>query len=471
MQFSTVQASTVQASTVQASTMLHQMCHDLLAGPDVKALCKVRGFPSEASASLGILETLFLSSQGLSDSFATLDAKEVALLHLLKNSNKAVDVSFFASAYGDKSTYGTFNQRYQDCFAKVKQRLVRSGVLLMGEVSSSSRTKKKSRLERCRFALPTDFHPYLPRLIQSSQQFEGDGNWRANVVRDQMIADLRPSKHVKAKSVFKIEAGELLLHDKPFRASKLIVWQQESWRQAMGTKKIGRQDSFLKQPDEAVLSILADLPAEAWIDAEQLAEPLAIFCGRKLDVTVVCETGWEYGLLSKRKAQSKNWVRLAPPPSPVPPQDCLTDSEQENGVVADLTTVPFEMLEQVAAISDLKAGPEKAKLLLTPNFFKLGRSNDGQLASGTICWLLEQTRSFAEASVRLSERRGKTILHENVYVAKVSDLSLQVAIKKALGPNFVVLKNDFVAFPHGLLGDVQRVVKKSGHVIKEVSVE
>jgi hypothetical protein len=50
-------------------------------------------------------------------------------------------------------------------------------------------------------------------------------------------------------------------------------------------------------------------------------------------------------------------------------------------------------------------------------------------------------------------------------------LSLKVAIEKVLGANLVSLKNDFVAFPCGLLDDVQRVVKKSGHVVKEVAAK
>ena len=84
-------------------------------------------------------------------------------------------------------------------------------------------------------------------------------------------------------------------------------------------------------------------------------------------------------------------------------------------------------------------------------------------------FLAEHTQPFAEAFVKFSERRGKTILHENIAIARVSDLSLKVAIEKALGSNLVSLKNDFVAFPRGLLDDVRRVVKKSGHVVKEVT--
>ncbi|MDP7304759.1 MAG: hypothetical protein QGG09_16760, partial [Pirellulaceae bacterium] len=110
-------------------------------------------------------------------------------------------------------------------------------------------------------------------------------------------------------------------------------------------------------------------------------------------------------------------------------------------------------------------------LLLTPNFVKLGRADDNLLATEAVQWLVEHTQPFAEAYVALSERRGKTILHEGVTIARVSDLSLKVAIEKALGRNVVSLKNDFIAFPLGFFPDVQRVVKKSGHVVKEVAAK
>ncbi len=79
---------------MKPSDMLHQMCHSLLAAADVKALCKVRGLASDAIKSPGILETLFLSSQGVSDVLTSLDPSEVTLLHLLRNSHAPVDISF-----------------------------------------------------------------------------------------------------------------------------------------------------------------------------------------------------------------------------------------------------------------------------------------------------------------------------------------------------------------------------------------
>ena len=110
--------------------MLHQMCHEVLAEADVKAICKNRGLPNQAASSRPMLETLFLSDAGVAAAMRTLDRTEIALLHLLRSHDKPVDVAFFSRLDPPKTerwSYGTFSQRFQGVFSKVKDRLVRGG--------------------------------------------------------------------------------------------------------------------------------------------------------------------------------------------------------------------------------------------------------------------------------------------------------------------------------------------------------
>ena len=44
--------------------MLHQMCHEVLAEADVRAICKNRGLPNQVASSRQLLENLFLSDTG-----------------------------------------------------------------------------------------------------------------------------------------------------------------------------------------------------------------------------------------------------------------------------------------------------------------------------------------------------------------------------------------------------------------------
>ena len=135
---------------MKPADMLHQTCQVVFAGTDVKAVCKARGFPAQAVSSRGVLETLFLSSQCPSQAFEALDSKEIALLHLLKNSGP-VDVACFSRVYGGKDSYGTFSQRFQNVFPKVKQRLVRSGVLLLAEARQTGDAAKGGTEITCFF--------------------------------------------------------------------------------------------------------------------------------------------------------------------------------------------------------------------------------------------------------------------------------------------------------------------------------
>ena len=90
---------------MKPSDMLHKMCGLVLAGTDIKALCKARGLPSQATSSRSVLETLFLSPQGVTNVFNSLDRHEIALLHLLKNSDspeRLINVSKMSSRKSNK---------------------------------------------------------------------------------------------------------------------------------------------------------------------------------------------------------------------------------------------------------------------------------------------------------------------------------------------------------------------------------
>jgi hypothetical protein len=54
----------------------------------------------------------------------------------------------------------------------------------------------------------------------------------------------------------------------------------------------------------------------------------------------------------------------------------------------------------------------------------------------------------------------------------VKDLTLKVALQKAFPKpdQLMLLPNDFIAFPRELLADMQRLVGKSGYVVKTIRV-
>ena len=183
--------------------MIQQMCRGVLSQADIKAICKIRSLPAAAADSHTLLETLFVTDSGLAAALQTLERNEVAALHLLLAIDKPVDVSFFRRVYPKQEgyAYGSFTQRYQKVLAKVKERLVRSGVLVMTLGHSWT---KKSQMERWQFAVPPSFAPHLPPLVESAGHFAaqatgiGAARWPGNNCRRCSAA--RPASKPRKKT-------------------------------------------------------------------------------------------------------------------------------------------------------------------------------------------------------------------------------------------------------------------------------
>ena len=196
--------------------MIQQMCRSVLSQADIKAICKIRSLPAAAADSHTLLETLFVTDSGLAAAVQTLERNEVAALHLLLALGKPVEVSFFRRVYPKQegSPHGSFTQQYQKVLAKVKERLVRNGLLVMTLGHSWS---KKSQMERWQFAVPPSFAPHLPPLVESAGHFTGDGDWRREVARHKLQTVVGRSPGIETKEDrIEIADGELRWGGKPF---------------------------------------------------------------------------------------------------------------------------------------------------------------------------------------------------------------------------------------------------------------
>ncbi len=450
--------------------MLHQMCHEVLAEADVRAICKNRGLPNQAASSRPMLETLFLSDAGVAAAMRKLDRTEIALLHLLRSQDKPVDVAFFSRLDPPKNerwSYGTFSQRFQGVFSRVKDRLVRAGILLLA--LGPETLPKKTKMERWQFALPVQFARHLPPLVESAKRLSGEGDWRRDVAREKLKTAVgqRADREPDNDSI-EIVKGELCWGGQPFRADRVVEWQKLQWQAETNPAKRRKEaDPYTLPPAEAVLRILAGLDADLWSDAAALALPLEIFCGFQVAAAMVCESGWRWGFLARQEAEGQVWYRLATPAA----ADCPPDrylAVRGDEVSVDLDAVPFDALETLVRMSDQRPLPGGPLLLVTPNLVKLGRTADTVAALPLADWLQKNAPAFHQALETVRQRRGKTILHENLSVARVSDLSLKVALERALGKRIVPLGEEFLAFPSEAVAEVRRLVTQMGHVVKEV---
>ena len=226
-------------------------------------------------------------------------------------------------------------------------------------------------------------------------------------------------------------------------------------------------------PIEVVLSALSQLKEHEWLHADGLAVMLKIFTGDATDTPPehICEAGWKWGCMAKLVVDGKAYYRL--------PEDPLEDTTssspdnylriEPNGTVAlNLTTIPYAALEVLASVATL--GFHNSNLLrATASTIKIGNALMTVRKEGVFEWLREKSSDFRTAIETAETRWGKQIIHEDLMIARVKDLSLRVQIEKSFADSqsLASLPSDYIAFPCDFLPAIQKLVEMSGHVIKK----
>jgi hypothetical protein len=468
---------------MDTQSMLKQMCESDINDSDIKAICKSRGFPAKEATSRDVFENFFISTIGIEEALNSLTYKEVVFLHLLNKMKKEVGIEYFKRLYGcAESTNGyyylTFTKQYKETFKKVKNNLVRKGVLIVIEREIYG---KSTKMERLRFSFPPEFGEFLPPLAKPSK-FKEAGDFKREVLRDKLLeiggGREKPSHlpNSKKKSfILGIKDGDLSIGGEPFRAKYLLDWQQASFRASVktDTKKRSYQSyqSYDMAPVDVALYALSQLGEHEWLPADSLDVVLEIFTGEDAShrSEQICKAGWEWGCLVKVVADGKAYYRLPDDPfedaTPPTPEQYL-QIEPDGTVVLNLVKIPYTALEVLASVALLDI--HNANLRATANIIKIGDALTTVRKEGVFEWLRENSSGFRIAIEIAEKRWGKQIIHEDLMVAQVKDLSLKVQIEKSYtGSQLVSLPDDYIAFPCDQLPAIQRLVEKSGHVIKK----
>jgi len=333
-------------------------------------------------------------------------------------------------------------------------------------------------MERWRFCIPPDFARFLPPLIQAPRHFPDPGEQRLEAVRRKLLEVVGEPAAVTSALLAKdsrydlsLVRGTLMIGDQPVDTKILAEWQQVAWEYAVVVQK---QTPVILSPliSKAVLTILGTLAPQEWGTPEQLAPALRVFCSgaELLPVEKICTAGGEWGCLARRVENGQAFYRLPyvdpPGPADIDPFSYLAVATSGNALVVDLRTSPLEILEQLNRLACLEVKGQR--LLAFPDPVKLGRLDPLERHSPLANWLRENAPAFQPVFAAVDQRWGKTILHSNLLVARVRDLSLRVQLKRELGDSLVVLDTEVVAVPPGCRGQVESILKKAGFVVKEV---
>lgn len=444
--------------------LLHTMCAEL-PNADLNAIRKARGFSAKETASRTSFASFYVTSVGVDTNMAALTPEEATTLRLLHETGE-VEVAFFERLYGAGDTQGTYTQRYKATFNEVKKNLVRRGLVIMAEVKMRADTVE---LERWRYAIPPEFVPHLPPLpaIQNSDP----GHENETTIRHKLLELVGGSPAIPNDPLpIHIKQGSIYLKDYPFSLATFSLWQTDTWQRALNAFKPNVPASL--SPTEAALKLLDD---KAWRIHKDLDGAILIysFGGREISVKKLLRQGWELGLLSRLEINSVPHYRLAPAHlpaglnAPYPPTLHWADTTSKpNSVKIDLRLIPLHDLDLLNTLTHLTV--ENGVLLASPSLVKLGRAIPAQRNAPLSRWLAENIPAFGKTLKTVEAQWGKTILHENLLIARVQDLSLRVQLERELKENLVVLSDHYIAFPRESRSSVEKVLKKTGFVVKTV---
>ncbi len=470
---------------MEPARLLNNMCHEALVTADINAIRKSRGFSAEETSSRSLLENFYLTDIGLDSAMSSLTENEVSALYLLQMVGKPVQVSFFERVYSDRDVntssylyHRTFSQRYQDVFKQVRTKLVRRGLLVMAEAG-----REDTKLERWRFHLPVEFTSHLPPLFPNVVTFDQAGTTNNDVVGKALRESHRSQD---SKNAIRLSSGSLLIGTHSFTAHRFHRWLQSKWKADLGLGP--RSNEYLPSgsasdetsPVDALHYMLAQLGENEWVTPEQIAPGLYIFSGDRPrysnreypSAEEMCRAGWQWGQLTRASDNNRIFYRLAPSNISSDAKDdnpaAYLKVSSDNRVRINLRNITNENLELMTHSSNLSL--ENERLVAEPNLIKLGKMPVDLRNRPIIQWLSKESSIYQDALSTVEKQWGKQILHTNLLVAKINDLTLKVAIEKAFAKSneLQFLPNDYVAFPQDALAKVERAVKKAGHVVKTV---
>ncbi|MGB9498529.1 MAG: hypothetical protein ACKVE4_02005 [Dissulfuribacterales bacterium] len=478
--------------------MLEHMCAFGLTTADRKAICTARGFPADYAFAGDLLQHVFLSNTGVKKVIGQLDEKECIFLHLMLFVKREVDLSFFTRIYPAANVNlwsTTFHKKYKIVFDNIRTNLIRRGILIFDK-SWKSILEKKTNLELQRFWFPAEFAVHLPSPIATRQINNPETIAPPeNIMRKKLAEIFSQQPEVehgtgdagnekkadeKTGTRLHIKDGKLLMNKTLFTEKQLRSWNISCWTESLNIPVQKKEKDI---STGRLLSFFLDkMPATHWFQSISLIPLLKIaFPGAKLPDPVsawmerLCEKGWSRGCLAKTAVGATFYYRLGCKDAtddatslPRQQDDCLTVVDQ-NTFAVDLNLVSYKNLEIIAQICRLQVSG--GRLIGEVDFISLSHCLEEIEQEPVFAWLKKHLDGVKEMVARIEKRRNKTIIHQNIMAAKISDLGLKIMIEQkfAATGKVISLNDEFIVFPPALLQEIQKLTKKAGHVIKVVN--
>jgi len=467
--------------------MLKNMCGSGLSQADIKAICKIRDLPPACLKSRELFRHHFLAETGIEKIIASLEEKQILFLHLLNATGKETDIEFFTRLYKEAHPGGygyTFNDKYKVVFKRVKTELIRKGLLLYAEAHKDI-WDKTTVLERQRFMFPADFSSFLPPPVNPVHIEEPDCHiLRKDILRDKLAEILKPRKAQNSQSgssqsgsvegKLHIKGGKLLLGKKPFTVKRLKSWNRSRWASSVRIETEWGDSAI--SPVDFVRYALSFLKEQYWAAPDDIVPlwEIAYPAAEKLPgARSAHEKGWERGCLEKVAKDGKTFYRLQKIDTGRgnrKPEDFLMLTDDEF-IEIDLAYTPLDTLEWLGGICNMSI--LQGRLTAKPDLVTISHATEQKKKNPTFVWLQKHHKAFRRIVRTIKKRQGKTVVHKNLMIARVRDLSLKVQLEKKFpdSKKIVSLSDEFISFPANLFSEIRKAVTKSGHAVKFVEAD
>jgi hypothetical protein len=144
--------------------------------------------------------------------------------------------------------------------------------------------------------------------------------------------------------------------------------------------------------------------------------------------------------------------------------DEFIEISKDQSILINMNTIPCNDLIVISKVSDFDLN--QSSLKASPNLIKAGQHWQHISNQPIFAWLTENSDSYRQMSQSIEKKRGQCLVHKNLCVARIKDLSLRVKVEKALSGNFKVLSDEYIAFPIAFKSEIETVVTKSGYAVK-----
>ncbi len=427
---------------------------------NIKQICKNREFPSTVSVNIKLLSHYILRDSGIKKMLESLSKKEIAALYIIYTIGKIPDVRFFESVYREKpdeySFYSTFNQRYKGLYKEVTENFIRKGVLLPAYFYNYN---AKSKLENTYFYFPDEFVGHLPQIIFSEKQGE-KGIVNPDLLRNELIRIIDVNVGSKP-GVLKVGAG-------PFSEAGL--------KKKLFASKLKKKDGNIKAAHETtflisiIIDLIGSLEADMWFSPDEI-DPVIKVClfGEDIKLTGadVCEVAYVCGILCKHPGGKKLFQNTKQIYSAKVDIDGYI-SDVNGKMVLDMYRVPLPVVEVLSRSATFCV--QNGDTIIEPSLELMTKNIKKLQASEIYADLCNRLPRFELAGKLYKSLYGKRLVHRNLLVAKVGDLSIRMMLeKKFTDPaELVKLTDDYYAFPVNNRKKIETMLTRSGYIVKEI---